>query len=109
MGYIAHIEKVARGDDGLSNVSRYITKLGAYLTKEAQDIAVKGLRHVQTSRRIGSIKPRKAGNVETGHFISRSRVGAGNRLIDKDTGEIVTDDYWLDNAFYPPTDDKKGF
>jgi len=106
MGYIAHIEKVSTGEDGLSNVVRYINKMAAYLTKESQDIAVKGLRHVQTSRRIGSIKARKAGKVETGHFISRHRLGAGNRLIDRDTGEIVTDDYWQENAFYPPTDDK---
>lgn len=106
MGYIAHIEKVSTGEDGLSNVTRYVTKISAYLTKDAQDIDVKGLRHVQTSRQIGSIKPRRAGNVETGHGIPYSRIPRGYRLIDRDTGEIVTSDYWLENGFYPSMNDR---
>lgn len=106
MGYIAHIEKVSTGDDGLSNVARYVTKISHYLTKDAQDIDVKGLRHVQTSRQIGSIKPRKASNVETGHAIPYSRIPRAYRLIDRDTGEIVTEDYWLEYGFYPNARDR---
>lgn len=107
MGYIAHIERVSRGDDGLSNVMRYVTKIAGYLTKDAQSIDIKGLRHVQTSRRIGALQTRKSSKVETGVGLPYSRIPQGYGLVDRDTGEVVTGDYWIEQGFYPPNRDRE--
>lgn len=101
MGYIADV-KPLRGE---RMAVKYVTE---YMTKDAQDFDIRGLRHVATSRDVKS--PRQRGKnakiLCLGHFISRSRIPDGFALIDSDTGERVGDDYWRENGFYPPHSDK---
>lgn len=108
MGYMADVSQVEHGADGISNVTRYITKITSYLTKESQSIDIKGIRHVQTSRAIGSIKARREFTGEIGQAIPYSAIPRGFSLIDRDTGEVIQFEYWLENGFYPPQGDRDG-
>lgn len=101
MGYIADC-KALKGE---RNAVRYVTE---YMTKDAQDFDIRGLRHVATSREIKS--PRQRGKnakiLTVGHTIPYSAIPSGYSLIDRDTGEIVNGEYWIENGFYPPLSDK---
>lgn len=96
MGYIADCRHV---DDEPGRAVRYVTK---YLTKEQQDIGIPYLRHVQTSRRIGSPKAESAHHWEVGVRLQRYQVGAEESVIDLNTGEVITPDFWREFEVYPP-------
>ena len=94
VGYQVEVEGVEN-----SYTVHYVTK---YLTKTAQDITVKGLRHVQTSRGVGS--PGVAAGLEwqvAGYATARDFV-AGETLFDLQTMELVDADYWSEFEVYPP-------
>lgn len=99
MGYIADCKRL----DNTSAANRYVTD---YMTKDMQDFDIKGLRHVQTTRGIGSPKGEKKAVLVTGLYISSLSIPDGFKLVDIDTGEIVKNDYWIENGFYPPTSDR---
>lgn len=101
MGYIADVKSVG----GSERAIRYVTK---YMTKEAQGIDIRGLRHVQTSRGIGSMSQRKAsGKVHVGYRLMDVHLVAGMSVTDIDTGERLPDDYWTEANVYPPLDESK--
>lgn len=81
--------------------TRYVTK---YLTKGCQDIQIKGIRHIQTTRGIGSL-PRQISDFQwmTGKYATQFDFNAGTRLIDLNTGEIIPPEYWKDFDQYPDT------
>lgn len=96
MGYIADCKALS----GVSNATRYVTD---YMTKDMQDFDIKGLRHVQTSRGIGSPKPPKSEkSLYVGYRLTKSSLIAGMAVVDVDTGEKVPDEYWKDGDVYPP-------
>lgn len=99
MGYIADVKTIPA-----SKSVRYVTE---YMTKDAQDFDIKGLRHVATSRDVKSPRSRakNAKILSMGHFISRMRIPPEYRLLDADTGEIIGDDYWQEWEMYPRYDD----
>lgn len=95
MGYIADIKTVSQAGKAI----RYITE---YLTKETQDIAIKGLRHVQTTRGIGSPKNASKNALYVGYRLNKRDLVAGMAVYDADKRSTVPDAYWQDGNVYPP-------
>lgn len=95
MGYMAHVVPVNHSGNAIA----YVTK---YLTKTFQDLHEKGLRHVQTSRGIGS--PQASGELEwqVCSFVSARQFSAGCILIDLQTGQAVDSAYFEEFDYYPP-------
>lgn len=95
MGYQVDCKRI---EDARRSVG-YVTK---YLTKALQEIHVKGLRHVQTSRKIGS--PKNEGNYawQVRSFVTARDFAPGTDVIDLQTGELIPDDYFERFDYYPP-------
>lgn len=96
IGYIADIRRI-HGDTSFA--TWYVTK---YLTKAQQDLKIKGLRHVQTSRGIGSPKHEGEYKWRVGSFVTTKDFENGQTVIDLQTGEAIDGDYWSDFDVYPP-------
>jgi hypothetical protein len=94
IGYQAQVEAVE------NNYSvHYVTK---YLSKACQQIDVKGLRHVQTSRGIGSPETASLLSWKVGSYITARDFEAGESVLDLQTGEALPDEYWSGFDHYPP-------
>lgn len=79
---------------------RYVTK---YLTKALQSLKIRGLRHVQVTRGIGSPKtPENGLEWQTQAYIVPSTVGPKTVIADINTGKILDgDNFWEHTSFYP--------
>lgn len=75
-----------------------------YLTKALQDLDCKGLRHVQTSRDIGSPKTDTEHIWSTAAFITARMFEANAKIVDLQTGEIIDNNHWEKHSFYPHED-----
>lgn len=75
-----------------------------YLTKSQQELDVKGLRHVQTTRDIGS--PKSAGELEwhTAAYITPQMFEPNAKIQDLNTGKTIDNSYWEIHNFYPYDD-----
>ena len=98
MGYIADIRLMA---DNPITAMWYVTK---YLTKEQQAFHEKGLRHVQTTRGIGSPKPEKEREWNTAAYIVASMFPPNTAIEDLNTGATIDNNYWEVHNFYPYED-----
>lgn len=98
IGYIADV-RLLEGE--ISRAIWYVTK---YLTKAQADLHVKGLRHVQTTRRIGS--PKAMGDLDwtTAAYIEARMFPAGTKVLDVNTGITIDNDHWEHTSFYPHED-----
>ena len=76
----------------------YVTK---YLTKASQDIKIKNMRHVQTSRRIGSPDSAATGSWQVVPRIFRGMVRPGETIHDIQTGEKIPYEYFKEFELYP--------
>jgi len=94
MGYQVDCQKIDNPHDGI----RYVTK---YLTKSFQDLHEKGLRHVQTSREIGSPSPEAAYSWKVVSFVSARDFTAGDTILDLQTGELLDTEYFEEHDYYP--------
>jgi hypothetical protein len=79
----------------------YVTK---YLTKQQQDIGIKGLRHVQTSRGVGSPQKEKDQIWNVAPYIVPKMFAPNASIVDLNTGEIIDNRYWEVHNFYPYDD-----
>jgi len=77
----------------------YVTK---YLTKVSQQINIKGLRHVATSRRVGSPDKSSAGAWDTGRFITALDVTPDEKIRDIQTGDVLSYSHMVMAGVYPP-------
>lgn len=98
MGYIADIKALSHSGKAV----RYITK---YLTKDGQDIDIKHIRHVQTTRAVGSPKHTAKNALYVGYRLNKSDLVAGMAVYDADKRRAVPDEYWHDGNVYPPLHD----
>jgi len=98
MGYIADVRLLA------GEITRAIWYVTKYLTKEQSDLHVKGLRHVQTTRGIGSPKSMGELEWETANYIVAKMFAAGTHITDLNTGEIIDNNHWEKHSFYPHED-----
>jgi hypothetical protein len=98
MGYIADIKRLEGTPE---TAAFYVTK---YLTKAQEELHVKGLRHVQVTRGIGS--PVSYGDEvwQTASYIV-PRMFAPNAVVkDINTGATIDNAYWEIHDFYPYDD-----
>lgn len=95
MGYIVDVQLI--GGDA-TRAMWYVTK---YLTKSQQDIHEPYLRHVQTTKGIGSPENEKQAGWTLGAYITSRTFEAGTRVLDLNTGEIIDNNHWEHTGFYP--------
>lgn len=88
----------------LGDISRAIWYVTKYLTKSQQDFHVKGLRHVVTSRRIGSPKNEKVSEWIVAAYIVPHYFAPNTAIHDLNTGEVIDNNYWEVHSFYPYED-----
>lgn len=96
MGYIADVRLI---DDPIKAML-YVCK---YLTKAMQEIHVAYLRHVQTTKGIGSPKSEGEDVWSVGSYITASMFEAGTKITDLNTKDVIDNNYWerSAHAFYP--------
>jgi len=94
MGYIADVQPLQT-----KWAVFYVTK---YLTKAAQQIDIKGLRHVQTTQAIGSPSYDSLLHWHVGDYVTARDFLPGDAIMDMQTRELLDADYWNDNDVYPP-------
>lgn len=75
-----------------------------YLTKSQQELDVKGLRHVQTTRDIGSPKNEKIHEWQTAAYIVPQYFAPNTAILDVNTGKTIDNNYWEVHNFYPYDD-----
>jgi len=100
MGFIADARRV----DNV-RATRYVTK---YLTKDMQAIDIKGLRHIQTTRGIGSPKQDAGAGWYVGYRLNKTDIHGDEQVYDTNTGKLIPHSYWKDGNVYPPLNDKDG-
>lgn len=98
MGYILDLQFIGAGEYG--RVIHYISK---YMTKSQQDIGVKGLRHIQVSRAIGSPHPETGEPLfwQVGSYIAAEFFAPNTKITDLNTGFIIDNNYWETTTMYP--------
>lgn len=99
MGFIADIQQIV-GE--AQKAVWYVTK---YLTKAQADLHVKGLRHVQVTKGVGS--PPKADTDliwHTASYVTADMVGEKTKMRDLQTGGIIDQNHWELHNFYPHED-----
>lgn len=94
MGYMVDVQSL----EGTTNAVGYVVK---YLSKAAQEFHVKGLRRVQTSRKIGSPRVRGDGTWTAAERVFRGNLPKGTRLYDASLKLWIPDSYWSENLTYP--------
>lgn len=94
MGYKVDVSEVQE----VGRVTRYVVK---YLTKETQGYYAKGLRRIQTSRRVGSPRRAKDGGWSVGARVFQQVLPPLSHLYDADKKLQVPDAYWQTNLTYP--------
>lgn len=98
IGYIADV-RLLEGE--ISRAIWYVTK---YLTKEQSDLHVKGLRHVQTTRGIGSPNQERGLVWNTASYIVANMFPPNTAITDINTGKVIDNNHWEHTNFYPDKD-----
>jgi len=99
MGYIADVQRLEGGPE---QAAWYVTK---YLTKAQGKLHVKGLRHVQVTRGIGSPPDTDSDLTwKTANFLTPYTFPAGTKITDLNTGAIIDNNFWEITDFYPNED-----
>jgi len=99
MGYMADVSPPR---DATEHAIFYaVKKITDYTTKQAQDLHVPGLRHVQTSRKIGSPKSEGGLDWTVGSYLSPRSFEAGSRVTDLNTGFMIDNNFWEIHGHYP--------
>lgn len=98
MGYIADIKRLEGSPE---QAAFYVTK---YLTKAQEELHVKGLRHVQVTKGIGS-PPKVEDNAwQTAVYIVAKMFAPNTSISDINTGKVIDNNYWEEHSFYPYED-----
>lgn len=96
MGYIADAQMI---DGEPARAVWYVTK---YLTKAQAGLHVKGLRHVQVTKGIGSPPDVDSDLLwETAAYITSRMFDAGTRISDLQTGKVIDNNHWEMHTYYP--------
>ena len=93
MGFMVDVQSV----ETIPQVVNYVCK---YMTKEAQNFNVKGLRRIQASERIGAANQRGEGGWNVGPYVFGGEVRHSN-LRDADLKVTITPEYWKEHVIYP--------
>lgn len=99
VGYQADVERVTN-----QGAIWYVCK---YLSKASQQITIKGLRHVSTSRRVGSPNPETTNQWIVGNYITGMDVWTDERVRDIQTGLSFPADSLREMGIYPPETERE--
>lgn len=106
MGWRCHIRRVWERDTKTQNVGLVVGYLVKYLGKQMVDLDMpKHQRRIQTSRKVGSPATAKVGRGTWTHAreIPLSMLRGGELpVLDYSTGEILTEDSFEGEGYYPP-------
>jgi hypothetical protein len=98
MGYIVDVTIIE------GNVDRAIWYICKYLTKAQQDLKTKYLRHVQTTKRVGSPDNESSLDWQVGYFITARDFAPNQTIKDLQTGDLIDNAFWERHEFYPYND-----
>ena len=98
MGYIADIKRLEGTPE---QAAFYVTK---YLTKAQEELHVKGLRHVQVTKGIGSPPKEKSTEWQTASYIIATMFPPNASILDVNTGKVIDNNFWEHTGFYPNED-----
>lgn len=98
---IGRICDVRRIIGSLDDAIGYLCK---YLTKSQQDLNIKGLRHVQTSKRIGSPPKGEKQVWQTVAYIVSKMFSPNAQITDLNTNKVIDNAYWEVYGYYPIDD-----
>lgn len=96
LGYMVDISQA------ISHTGKVVSYVVKYLTKSQQDLSEKGLRHVQTSRKIGSPKSDTEYSWKVVSFVTARDFTSAQVVTDLQSGQAIPDDYWNEQDVYPP-------
>jgi len=96
LGYMVDVS------EAISNTGKVVSYIVKYLTKSQKDLTEKGLRHVQTSRGIGSWSLESEYAWKVVSFVTARDFKRGMEVIDLQTAMPISDDYWNEQDVYPP-------
>jgi len=94
MGYMADIRPF------IGTVGQAVRYLAKYLFKD-QSIEIKSLRHVVTTKGIGSPSFEKQDNWETALYLEARMFEPNARIEDLNTEFVVDNNYWEEHRLYP--------
>jgi len=99
MGYMADVSPPRAATENA--IFYAVKKITDYTTKQSQDLHVPGLRHVQTSRKIGA--PPGGGDLvwATGSYLTMGWFAAGSAITDLNTGFVIDNNFWEVHGHYP--------
>ena len=98
MGYMVDVELI---EGETTRPVWYVTK---YLTKSQQDLETPYLRHVQTTKGIGSPPGGSELKWEVGFYITARDFAPNTPIKDLQTGDTVDNNFWERHEFYPYDD-----
>jgi hypothetical protein len=105
-GWRVHMRRVWERDTKTENVGLVVGYMVSYLKKQLVDLPMpKHQRRIQTSRKIGSPNTAKKGAGTWTHVreIPVSMLRAVDKpILDYSTGEILTEDSFEGESYYPP-------
>jgi len=88
----------------VGDVVKAVLYVCKYLTKAQQDLNIKGLRHVQTTRDIGSPQKQSDETWFTAAYIVATMFPPNTAVKDLNTGLVIDNDFWEHTGFYPNED-----
>lgn len=89
MGYIADVQRIT------GETTKAVWYVCKYLTKAQSDLHVKGLRHVQVTKGIGSPPDiEKQGEWNTAFYVQERMFPVGTQIKDLNTGDTIDSSYW---------------
>lgn len=98
IGYIIDIQRI------IGDTTKAVLYVCKYLTKAQQDFHIQGLRHVQTTRGIGSPPTMESQVWSTAAYITAKMFAPNAMVKDLNTGETIDNSYWEVHSFYPYED-----
>lgn len=96
LGYMVDVSQA------ISHTGKVVSYVVKYLTKSQQDLSEKGLRHVQTSRKIGSPKSASDHSWKVVSFVTARDFTNTQVVTDLQTGLPIPDGYFEEMDVYPP-------
>jgi hypothetical protein len=96
MGFIADIQLI------IGDAAKAVWYVCKYLTKSQEDLHVKGLRHVQVTKGIGSPQMETLDLVwQTAYYITAKMLVPNASVVDINTGRTIDNNYWEHTNYYP--------
>lgn len=98
MGYMVDVQQI------VGDTARAVWYVCKYLTKAQQELKTPYLRHVQTTKGIGSPGAKSELQWLVGYFITARDFAPNQPIKDLQTGDTIDNAFWERHEFYPYND-----